>query len=188
MIGGSEVPSRPRGINLLLSRATIPSAPPSCTIAAMTLASDFWALLPYRLFGIAVLVFLVWAVWATLRSMRQTRNDNDWLDVLIDTESRRVREAAEPPGPPVQFTFHTCEGVLVYFVQKEFTLTLPAAIATAVVRGMHRRNLRKCLVPYPGIVYVPLLSWCELLKQRTRIRKQIAAARAAASHDSSLML
>ena len=70
---------------------------------------------------------------------------------------------------PIEFHTYTRAGVLGVR-QQSHRQTLPALEALALVNLLHSYNLRNCLLPYKGSVYVPLLSFLEARKVRRRIR------------------
>ncbi|MFO0855997.1 MAG: hypothetical protein U0640_01425 [Phycisphaerales bacterium] len=78
---------------------------------------------------------------------------------------------AELPNPIVSVEFHTYTRAGVLGVRQEsHRQTLPALEALELVNLLHSYNLRNCLLPYKGSVYVPLLSFLEARKVRRRIR------------------
>jgi hypothetical protein len=107
----------------------------------------------------AFLLIVVGAPIFVLRRMRATRAPSQWAGP----------EGAAGPG--VSFTFHTYSGLLVFFTQTTHTPRLPHRIAVEYLRELHRYNLIRCLVPYPGIVFVPILSCIEYRSQLRAIQQ-----------------
>src|ERR1051325_2536238 len=104
-----------------------------------------------------VTLLLVGVPVLALRRLRHVGAEAPWQQIL-DEAGRR---AGTKRGPEVTFEFHTYSGFLVFFRQTTHKPRLPAPIALEYLKGLHRYNLVNCLVPDPGIAFVPLLSWLE---------------------------
>ncbi len=109
-----------------------------------------------------------------VKRMRAARDGAQW-DRLLARAVERVGPN-EKDAPLVSFTFHTYSGFLVFFTQTAHNPRLPGPIAFEYLRQLHRYNLAKCLVPYPGIVYVPILSYFNYKAQQRRIAQQLEVA------------
>jgi hypothetical protein len=83
----------------------------------------------------------------------------------------------ELKNPDVAIEFHTyTRSGFIGIKQDVHRLTLPALGALELVKLLHAYNLRGCLVPYKGVVYVPLLSYLEARKVRSKIELAMRAA------------
>jgi hypothetical protein len=99
-----------------------------------------------------------------------------WAPTYRDCLERYVVLAKAEPlrhEPEVELDFHTYRGFLVVFEQARHRHTLPARHVLLLAEALHRRNLKFCLVPYPGIAFVPFLSWMNLRRMRARVRKAL---------------
>jgi hypothetical protein len=117
----------------------------------------------------AVILIVAMAVFAVKRS-RAARDPSKWDELLVRAAERA--RAGGDLGPMVGFTFHTYSGFLASFTQAEHRPRLPAAVAREYLRELHVYNLKQCLIPYPGVVYVPVLSWFNYRTQRRSIQEQ----------------
>lgn len=110
------------------------------------------------------------AVVLTLKSMR--RNHSDQWQTLINRATSRAAAAFPDLGPLVNLTFHTYSGFLHHFTQKKHELRLPLRAALEVLADLNKYNLTRSLVPYPGSLFVPILSWLNYRRERSALLRQ----------------
>lgn len=118
-------------------------------------------------------------VWIALKKVRMPSADL-WGPIYDRVEAEYQRERSLAPhdsDPDIDFEFHTYRGFLSFFEQSRHAHRMPARKALLLAKAMHRRNLCFCLLPYPGLVFVPVLSWFNLWKVRRTVRQATAAAR-----------
>lgn len=126
---------------------------------------------------LGVLVVLVGGVAFTIRSLRTGQDGAQWERLLQRAEKRTgIRRDSSAHGPLVSYEFHTYSGFLVFFSQTRHAGQFPGPLVLEVLRQLHRYNLIHALMPYPGIVFVPLLSWASYSAQCRRIRREIQTA------------
>lgn len=119
------------------------------------------------LFVAAVIAAIVFIARFAVRHMR--RHADVWPEIYAKAEWKYLQARGDdswPDEPSIDFVFYTYSGVLAYFTQTTHKLRLPARHAAFLAEALHAYNLKACLVPYPGIVYVPLLSRLNLRKVR----------------------
>jgi hypothetical protein len=141
-----------------------------CTILATTPQQD-WLIATGVGLGSSLLVAVL-IVWL-LKQKNAPRNDP--FERLMDRAMERA-EAYGGLGPMVTFVFHTYQGARFVFTQKEHLARLPAGVAREYLRELHWFNLRWCVVPYKGSLFVPFLSWGNFRKQMRLIDDQEPAA------------
>jgi hypothetical protein len=124
--------------------------------------------------GVCICVFVI-------RRMRSSQPRSHW-EALLERSVERVGPIDED-APMVSFTFHTYSGLLVFFTQQEHRPELPLPVAVEYLRELHRFNLIRCLVPYPGMLFVPILSIINYRAQLQSIRRQGAAALSTVDSD-----
>lgn len=122
-------------------------------------------------YGIPI-VILVIVIGGAILALKFTRGTStDYWSSFYGKALKNVTK--DESGPLVEICFHTYAGFLVVFSQTEHKVVLPAQQALALLRSLHRYNLLRCLVPYPGILFVPLLSYSEYLAQQRRVQAAI---------------
>jgi hypothetical protein len=118
--------------------------------------------------GALVLVSVV--VVLAIKGLR--RNPGDEWQRLYERAAARAASKSNDPGPLVQLLFHTYSGFLIIFRQTKHRNELPQRVALEYLDELHRYNLRRALVPYAGSIFVPLISFLEYRRERSRIYAQ----------------
>src|SRR5262245_8255194 len=118
---------------------------------------------------IVLLVLLIGVPVVGIRRLGRGKTGSQWERLFAKANERCE---GRDLGPLVTFKCHTYSGFLVFFTQTEHAPKLPRTLALEYLRQLHRYNLVNCLVPYPGILYVPVLSWLNYLSQRRGIERQ----------------
>lgn len=125
--------------------------------------------LQLRLEALGIIIFsgvvVIGGVILALKAVRGKTTDS-WASLYAKAMEIVTDDA---PGPVVEICFHTYSGFLVAFTQTKHKVALPAQQALALLWSLHRYNLVRCLVPYPGTLFVPLLSYSEYLTQKRRV-------------------
>lgn len=86
----------------------------------------------------------------------------------------------ELPNPDVLIEFHTYTRAGVIGVRQDVhRQTLLALEALELIALLHSYNLRGCLVPYKGVLFVPVLSFFEARKMQLKIKAAMSQATAA---------
>lgn len=148
----------------------------------LTLAISQDAQLRLQVVGVlaGVVYLLVFVPIYAVRRHRRSVDPRRWLDCYEAAFERAVRRGGEAPGgdlgPVIDFRFHTYEGLLHHFTQREHRLQLPAREAEVLAGLLFVENLRGCLIPYVGVLFVPLLSALELRRVKRAAARAIAAA------------
>lgn len=142
--------------------------PPPIPVAAGTLAYAPQVDLLIAL-GVVVALFAA-TIWVLISFMRDKGDQSEvWPSIYAEAERKYNQVCEQNPlldELEMNFVFYTYSGVLVFFTQSTHKLRLPARHAAILADDLHAYNLRKCLIPYPGILYVPLLSWLNRRKIR----------------------
>lgn len=134
---------------------------------------------------IGAIVIVVGGAMLAVKMMRRgdphsrSNRINAELEAMMRRSEERARMRAGKDagfGPMVEFEFHTYQGFLVFFTQLTHRPRLPKLIALEYLRALHLRNLKMCLIPYPGTVFVPLLSWIHYQAERRKILRADVSA------------
>ena len=126
-----------------------------------------------------VVAFAVVVWWRRFdRTQSSTELRPDGFENIYQLAKRNAVDIAgsnaELRNPPVSIVFHTYTRKGVIGVKQDVhRCTLPAFEALELVKLLHNYNLQGCLVPYKGVVYVPLLSYLEARRLRRMINKMM---------------
>ena len=102
-----------------------------------------------------------------------------WWAIVKKASTKALRDlyfwiqdqsACHQDEPFVHVQFHTYSGFFVYTVQTKHDLVIPELIAHAVLKRFHRYNLIYGTIAC-GAVFVPILSYFELRRQRKSLKR-----------------
>jgi hypothetical protein len=155
----------------------------------MLLADQFQEQLEGWIACLLVPVVLIGGVLGVLWVFRRNSGEGVWekrqrrlYALAYDRAASRATSGAA--DPPVEFEFHTYTGILVVFIQTTHRQTLPASVALEYLKELHKFNLVHCLIPYPGCIFVPVLSYLSFRKQRRKILATVERTRQPASSST----
>ena len=86
-------------------------------------------------------------------------------------EELKLQEAANAPGPKVDFIYHTYSGVLLWATQSTHRIRAPYDVAERALNRLLRYTLKWGCFAY-GALFIPLLAYGNYLVQKRSIRRQ----------------
>jgi hypothetical protein len=124
-----------------------------------------------RLDMLIVLGLFIAAGFALFGVFRLARWHDQWCERELAALLAVPPLERESEGPLVRVVFHTYRGLLVRTTQQEHRFVGTAPWALEWLDRLHGFNLRSNW-KNPGSLWIPLLSWWNLVAQRRSVRRQ----------------